>query len=149
MVRKILMAAVFSFGTIAVASSAQANAEAIEKRQQAMKSLSAATKEIKGAVATKDYASIETKARDVNGTADKIVSLFPKGSAQGKTKATAAIWEKSDEFAKAAKNLSKASAELAAAAKSKDEAAVAVKFKELGSTCGACHKPFRAEKYAD
>ena len=42
------------------------------------------------------------------GTADKIVSLFPKGSTTGKTKAKPEIWEKSDDFSKAAKNLSKA-----------------------------------------
>ena len=41
------------------------------------------------------------------GTADKIVSLFPKGSTTGKTKAKPEIWEKPDEFSKAAKNLSK------------------------------------------
>ena len=40
-----------------------------------MKDLSAANKAIKGAVESKDYAIIEAKAKDINGTADKIVSL--------------------------------------------------------------------------
>jgi len=120
-----------------------------EKRQALMKDNSAANKAIKGAVEAKDYATIEAKARDIMGNADKIVSLFPKGSDKGKTKATAAIWDKSDDFAKAAKNLSKAAGELASAAKAKDEAAVPVKVKAMGDTCGGCHKAFRAEKYAE
>ena len=120
-----------------------------EKRQAVMKDNSAANKAIKGAVETKDYATIEAKAKDIMGNADQIVGLFPKGSDKGKTKATAAIWDKSDDFGKAAKNLNRAAGELAAAAKAKDEAAVPVKVKAMGDTCGACHKAFRAEKYAE
>lgn len=128
--------------------SAQVFAQA-EKRQDLMKNNSAANKAIKGAVEAKDYATVESKARDIMGNAEKIVSLFPKGSDKGKTKATAAIWDKSDDFGKAAKNLSKAAGELAAAAKAKDEAAVTAKVKGVSDACGGCHKAFRAEKYAE
>jgi cytochrome c556 len=128
--------------------SAQVFAQA-EKRQALMKNNSESNKAIKGAVEAKDYATIEAKAKDIMGNADQIVGLFPKGSDKGKTKATAAIWDKSDDFAKAAKNLSKAAGELVAAAKAKDEAAVPVKVKAMGDNCGACHKAFRAEKYAE
>ena len=135
--------------TASVSPQVFAQEDAIEKRQKAMKGNSADVKAIKGAVESKDYATVETKAKDIMGTADKIPSLFPKGSDKGKTKATAAIWEKSDEFAKQAKNLSKASGELAAAAKSKDDAAVAAKFKAVGEVCSSCHKEFRADKYSE
>src|SRR5918992_6112203 len=133
--QKTLIAALFILFTASVSSQVLAQDDVIEKRQKAMKSNSADVKAIKGAVESKDYATIETKAKEIMGTADKIPSLFPKGSNVGKTKATPAIWEKSDEFAKSAKNLSKASGELAAAAKSQDDAAIGVKFKELGETC--------------
>jgi cytochrome c556 len=83
------------------------------------------------------------------GTAEKIPSLFPKDSTRGKTKAKAEIWEKPDDFAKAAKNLGKAASELAAAAKAKDDAEIGVKVKALGDACGSCHKAFRAEKYPE
>jgi cytochrome c556 len=59
------------------------------------------------------------------------------------------MWEKSEDFAKNAKGLSKASSELAAAVKSQDDAAVAAKFKALGETCASCHKTYRAEKYTE
>jgi len=138
-------------GFITLLSSAQvfAQADVIEKRQKLMKSNSADAKAIKAAVESKDYATIETKAREIAGNADKLVGLFPKGSDKGKTKATAAIWEKSDEFAKDAKSLGKAASELAAAAKAKDDAAIAVKVKAVGEVCSSCHKPFRAKSYAE
>jgi cytochrome c556 len=128
--------------------SAQVFAQA-DKRQALMKNNSENTKAIKGAVEAKDYATVEAKARDIMGNAEKIVSLFPKGSDKGKTKATAAIWDKSDDFGKAAKNLNRAAGELAAAAKAKDEAAVTAKVKGVSEACGGCHKAFRAEKYAE
>jgi cytochrome c556 len=146
---KFLMAATLGFAALLLSSQAFAQADVIEKRQQAMKGNSADAKAIKAAVEAKDYTTIETKAKDIMGTAEKIPALFPKGSTKGKTKATPAIWEKSDDFAKNAKSLSKAASELADAAKAKDDAAIAVKFKALGDVCANCHKTFRAEKYPE
>ena len=146
---KFLIAAVIGFITLLAASHVFAQADVIEKRQAAMKANSADAKAIKAAVESKDYATIEVKAKDIMATSEKIPALFPKGSTTGKTKATDAIWEKSDDFAKAAKNLGKAANELAAAAKAKDDAEIGVKVKALGDACGSCHKAFRAEKYAE
>ena len=146
---KLIFGVLFGFLTLSVASQVFAQADVNEKRQALMKSNSEATKAIKAAVETKDYATIEAKAKDLMGNSEKIVALFPKGSTTGKTKATAAIWEKSDDFGKAAKNLGKAAGELAAAAKSGNDAEVGVKVKALGDACGSCHKAFRAEKYSE
>ena len=148
MYRKILGAALFGALAIFVSSELFAQQDVIDKRQKLMKDNSAATKAIKGAAEAKDYATIEAKAKDVVGNADRIVDAFPKGSTKGKTKATDAIWEKSDEFSKNAKNLKKAASELADAAKASDPA-IDVKVKALGDACGACHKAFRAEKYSE
>src|SRR5438309_7506109 len=117
MIQKLLAVALFSLVSLAVSAQAFAQADVNQKRQDAMKGNNAAAKAIKGAVETKDYATVEAKAKDIMGTADKIVSLFPKGSTTGKTKAKPEIWEKPDDFSKAAKNLSKAASELASAAK--------------------------------
>lgn len=126
-----------------------AQSDVIEKRQAAMKNNSADVKAIKAAVESKDYATIETKAKDIMGTAEKIPSLFPKGSTKGKTKAKAEIWENNDDFVKHAKTLGKSAGELAAAAKAKNDAEVGVKLKAVGDTCSSCHKQFRAEKYSE
>jgi cytochrome c556 len=146
---KFFIAVVFGFMTLLVSSHVFAQADIIEKRQALMKSNSADAKAIKAAVESKDYATIETKAKDIMANAEKIPSLFPKGSTTGKTKAKPEIWEKPDEFAKNPKNLSKAASELADAAKAKDDGAIAVKVKALGEVCGNCHKTFRAEKYPE
>ncbi|HEY1231849.1 MAG TPA: cytochrome c [Candidatus Binatia bacterium] len=146
---KFLMAAIFGALTLAVSTQVFAQADVIEKRQAAMKNNSADVKAIKAAIETKDHATVELKAKDIMGTAEKIPSLFPKGSTTGKTKAKPEIWEKSDDFAKNAKNLSKAAGELASAAKAGNDADINVKVKALGEVCASCHKEFRAEKYSE
>jgi len=148
MVQKILAGALFGLLVVGVASQNSAQAQT-DKRQSLMKEQSAAAKAIKGAVEAKDYATVEAKVKNNMATSEKIVSLFPAGSATGKTKATPAIWEKPDDFAKAAKNLNKAAGELASAAKAGNDADVGVKVKALGEACNSCHKQFRAEKYAE
>jgi len=149
MVRKILAGAVFGFAILGFSMHAFAQSDVIEKRQKLMKSQSAAAKEIKAAVESKNYATVEAKAKDIMGTAEQIPSLFPKGSTKGKTKAKAEIWENNEDFVKHAKTLSKSAGELAAAAKAGNDAEVGVKLKAVGDTCSACHKQFRAEKYAE
>ena len=76
------------------ASQVMAQTDVIEKRQELMKRQSADVKAIKAAAESKDYATIETKAKDLMSTSSQIPELFPKGSTKGKTKATDAIWEK-------------------------------------------------------
>ncbi len=104
MVRKLLTGALFGAAALAFSTQAFAQADAIEKRQKLMKAQSAAAKEIKAAVESKNYATVEAKAKDIMGTADQIPSAFPKGSTTGKTKAKDEIWEKNEEFVKQAKD---------------------------------------------
>jgi cytochrome c556 len=146
---KLLEASLFALLSLFISSELFAQQDVIEKRQKLMKSNSAAAKAIKGAVETKDYATIETKAKDIMGNMDKVLDLFPKGSTKGKTKATDAIWDKWDEFSKNPAKVKKAASELADAAKSGNAEAVDVKVKAVGDACGACHKAFRAEKYSE
>lgn len=149
MVQKFVTGALFGFAALAFSTQAFSQSDVIEKRQKAMKSQSAAMKEVKAAVESKNYATVEAKAKDVMGTADQIPSLFPKGSTKGKTKAKDEIWEKNDDFVKHAKALSKSAGELAAAAKAGNDAEVGAKVKSVGSSCSGCHKEFRAEKYSE
>jgi cytochrome c556 len=147
--QKLLGASLFALLSLFISSELFAQADVIEKRQALMKSNAAAAKAIKGAVEGKDYATIEMKAKDIMGNADRILDLFPKGSTQGKTKAKADIWEKWDaEFSKNPGKLKKAASELADAAKAKDPD-IDVKVKAVSGVCGACHKAFRAEKYSE
>ena len=145
---KILWGGLFGVLSLFIAQELFAQADVVEKRQTLMKSNSAATKAIKGAVESKDYATVETKAKEIMGNMDRVLDLFPKGSTKGKTKAKAEIWDKWDDFSKTPGKVKKAAGDLADAAKAKDDAAVEAKVKALGAACKSCHEPFRAEKYA-
>jgi len=149
MVKAFLLGALLGGFTLASSAPLYAQADIIKERQSLMKSNSAASKAIKAAVGAKDYATVEAKAKDIMGNADKIVADFPKGSTTGKTKAKPEIWEKSDLFAKDAKSLGKAASELATAAKAGNEAEVGAKVKAVGAACSSCHKQFRAKDYAE
>lgn len=146
---KFLWAGLFAILSVFISSQLFAQADVIEKRQKFMKGNAAASKAIKGAVEAKDYATVETKAKELMGNAEKIPDLFPKGSIKGKTKAKAEIWDKWDDLTKNANRLGKAAGELADAAKAGDEMGVTAKVKALGGACKNCHDQFRAEKYSE
>jgi len=144
--RKLFQAIFLVMGMLVLAPQLFAQEDVIEKRQKLMKSNGADAKAIKAAVEAKDYATIETKAKDIMSNGDKILDLFPKGSTSDKSRALPAIWEKWDEFSKNPAKVKKAASELADAAKAKDDAAIPTKVKALGDACGAYHKNFRAEE---
>src|SRR5258706_9687073 len=108
MMGKILTGALFGFMTLAVSAQGFAQADVNETRQKLMKDNSANAKALKAAGEEKNYTTVETKAKDIMGNADKIVAAFPKGSTTRKNKAKPEIWEKADNFSKSPKNRSKA-----------------------------------------
>src|SRR3954470_20008036 len=63
-----------------------------------------------------------------------------------KSAALPAIWEKSDEFKKAAENFENEATKLAQVSKSGDEAAVKAQIGATGKACGACHEKFREKQ---
>jgi cytochrome c556 len=77
-----------------------------------------------------------------------IASVFPKGSESGKikTRTLPEAWSKPAEFKAAADAFTTASAAFLTAAKAGDKAAIGAGIKNLGKSCGGCHKPFRAKK---
>ena len=79
---KFFIATVIGFMTLLVSSQLFAQAD---KRQALMKNNSENAKAIKAAVEAKDYATVEAKARDIMGNADKIVGLRIFRDADGKT----------------------------------------------------------------
>ena len=133
-------------GTILFSALVFAQSGHIEQRQKLMKANNADGKALKTAVSEKDYATIELKAKDIAGNADKIDGLFPKGSTSDKSRALPAIWEKWDGFKQHASDLKKAATELADAAAKKDAKLVDAKFKAVTGACGSCHNDFRAER---
>src|SRR5437667_10863873 len=95
--RKILLGTLFAALSVFTAAELFAQSDVIEKRQKLMKSNSEAAKAIKAAAESKDYATIEMKAKDIMGNAEQIPDLLPKGSTQGRTEVKPATSEKMHE----------------------------------------------------
>jgi cytochrome c556 len=143
------LVAIIALGGLLVSTQIFAQEDVISKRKALMNSNSKDAKAIAEAAKEKDYATIETKAKEIMGNLDAAASLFPKGSTSEKSRAHPDIWVKNDEFKNKLANARKAAEALSKAAASKNEAEVNVKVKELGNpregACGDCHKMFRTD----
>jgi cytochrome c556 len=143
------LVAIIALGVLLVSTQIFAQEDVISKRKALMNSNSKDAKAIAEAAKEKDYATIETKAKEIMGNLDAAASLFPKGSTSEKSRAHPDIWVKNDEFKNKLANARKAAEALSKAAASKNEAEVNVKVKELGNpregACGDCHKIFRTD----
>ena len=81
-------------------------------------------------------------ARFVSQFMQDVPALFPEGSDFGETDALMSVWEKREEFEQRAADTRKA-AELMLEAVEEGDAAMALRFRELGESCRACHEDFR------
>jgi cytochrome c556 len=75
----------------------------------------------------------------------QLKDIFPEGSLVEESASLPAIWEQPDKFAAAVKASEEATAALAAAASTKDRAAIGQAFKKMGESCKGCHESFREE----
>ncbi len=74
-----------------------------------------------------------------------IPGLFVPGTESGNnTKARPAVFSDQAGFAKAAGNLTDTASKLSAAAAANDKAAFTTAFQQVGQSCGACHRTYRA-----
>ena len=88
-------------------------------------------------------AHVADHARSMLQNSRMTLSMFPKGSGKGRTKAKLAIWENWSKFESAVKDFERESAKLAKVAESGDIEALAKQVRATGKTCGGCHRNFR------
>lgn len=72
-----------------------------------------------------------------------IPALFPEDSDFGETRAKAEVWEKPDDFIKAAKTANDSIASLLKAVEGGNDSEILAGFKKVGEGCKGCHKNFR------
>ena len=82
-------------------------------------------------------------ARSINQNSKMILSMFPKGSDFGDTRAKPAIWGNWSKFEAATNAFVSESTKLAKVAESGDMKAFAKQVRATGKSCGGCHKHFR------
>lgn len=90
--------------------------------------------------------AIEVHARQMAESAQLIGPAFEKKITSGATDAKPEIWKDGAKFQKAIADFEKAARNLEAAAAGDDPKAVGPAMKQLGRSCGGCHKPFRKPK---
>ena len=88
-------------------------------------------------------AHVVDHARSMLQNSRMTLSMFPKGSGKGRTKAKLAIWENWSKFESAVQDFERESAKLAKVAESGDVEALAKQVRATGKTCGGCHRNFR------
>lgn len=130
---------------VATGAQAASNKSVIKHRQGIMEAIgghfSAAFSSMRGMEQFDGNQSFH--AESVARLAKISVDVFPAGSGDGKTKASAAIWEKPEAFRKAMDKFLLKADEFAAASKSNDIKTYAAAAKALGGTCKGCHDDFK------
>ena len=95
----------------------------------------------------KNHLPLETHvvdhARSINQNSKMILSMFPKGSDSGDTKAKTSIWKNWSKFETVSKAFVRESAKLVKVGESGDMKAFAKQVRAIGKTCGGCHKHFK------
>jgi cytochrome c556 len=142
MTRKLVLVAAM---VLAVGGVARADSfDPIQTRQAGQDLVAGTFAGIKAVVtANGDVKTLEGAGKAIQKWALVFPTLFPAGSDKGDTKAAPTIWSDSAGFQKAAMAFSNTGAALATAAKAGDATAVAAAFKDMGASCGACHKEYR------
>jgi cytochrome c556 len=135
----------FAGGTLAQST---APADIIKTRQQGLKDMGAAFKEVRDQLKSgnPDTAAIKTAASAIQKTADAMGKWFPKGSgpeAGVKTAAKVEIWNDAGGFTDARQKLVDESAKFAQTASGGDAAAIGGGVRGLGMACKGCHDKFR------
>jgi cytochrome c556 len=123
---------------------AWAQGDVVAQRKEEMKRSAAHLEAIKKIVeAGEDVTPIAARAQEMNGYFSTLPTLFPPGSTEN-TKARPEVWSERAGFETAASNAAAATAKLASTAQSGDKGATAAAFRELGGSCGGCHRNYRA-----
>lgn len=101
---------------------------------------------LKGKVAYNDL--MVNYAKTMHEYSQTVTTIFKQDTrgAEKKNRAKDEIWEKWADFEQKSQEFVDASAAMVAAAESKDMAKMGAAMKNLGQSCGSCHKPFRAKK---
>jgi cytochrome c556 len=116
----------------------------VADRQRLMKNVGANWSEIQNKAKAGNAEAVAVNAEALSLHAQRIPGLFPQGSLTEKSKAKPEIWQKWDEFEKAAKNLEVRAAALREQAVAKNAAGVQAAVGVFGrEVCGNCHTPFR------
>jgi cytochrome c556 len=121
----------------------------VAQRMEAMKQMGQHMKALGHMLAGKtpfDHDAASRLAQTMHEHCEHVMHMFPPGSDDHHTEATAAVWTNWAEFDARMRRFDAAIEELVAAAASGDKAHLAAEFKAVGQECSGCHDNFRQKK---
>jgi cytochrome c556 len=141
-VKTMLLAGVAALclGTVGLAQEQLSGEAAIKARQELMRS----NAQVMGSAADLTGAESVTAGETLVANFERLPTLFPEDSKDGKTRALPAIWENPEEFQAEITAAQEAAAGVLAAAQANDTAAYTQAIEAMGARCGSCHSTFRA-----
>ena len=140
-----MKALLVALGLVALAGSALAQGDVIAERRAAFKRVGEHMQAMKAIADSRgNPGPAVARVDDMLAWFQVLHERFPAGSGTGDTKALPAIWSDNAGFRQAQANAVTQLQALRAAAASGDPATFAAAYQQTGSTCGNCHRPFRA-----
>ncbi len=138
-------AAMIAAASVTPPGTGAANAQGgvVEARSQAMKTLGGSLRRIGQAASVEDA---RDPAAAMAGAASRLATLFPEGSGGPPTRSKPEIWQNMADFKAKLAELQDAARALDAAARGADLDAVKAAARNVGGTCGACHRVYRAPR---
>ncbi len=123
----------------------------MHERHEGMEAIGKATKTIGRELkaGSPNLKEIQAASGKIAELAPKVPGWFPPGSGPdvGKSRASAEIWQKPQDFAQKSHEFATAATSLNSAATKGDLNGVKSAFDQLGKSCKACHDPYRAPEH--
>ncbi|MDB5368496.1 MAG: hypothetical protein JWP20_54 [Roseomonas sp.] len=139
-----LVAGLVALAAVPWAGVAQAQGDVVAQRKEGMKRMGAHLEAVKAVVESSGPAApLAPRAEEMRAFFAGLPALFPAGST-AESKARPEVWSERAGFERAAATATEAATKIAAAATADDGAAVAAAFREVASSCGGCHRNYRA-----
>ena len=141
--RQILLPAA-ALAAMLAAGAALAQTDPVTARKEGLKRMQANLEAI-GNVAKDggDTREVAPRAEEMVTFFRSFPALFPPGSDGNGSRALPAVWSDRDGFERASANSVSAAEALRTAAASGDAAATGAAVRNMGGTCGACHRNYR------
>ena len=146
MKRTLTLLSAFIAAGLFIAAPTSADAQmAVKERGKLMKMMGGNMKKLKQA---SDAKTVAAAANAINVAARSLAadSLWPKGSHKGETRAKKEIWQNMKDFKSKLNGVEKIASLAALTAQRGNYGQAKNMLRQIGATCGGCHKVYRAPK---
>lgn len=147
-IRQVCIVGIAAALLMPLASWAAESEDIIKYRKAVMKAIGghmgASSLIVRGKVPHKEQLKMHANA--LKTLSEDVPALFPEDSDFGETRTKAEVWEKWDDFKKAADDSKNSIDAFVKAVESGKSSEWAASFKKVGEGCKGCHKSFREKK---